>query len=333
MIDQAQIDLFHELCGRAEEIVLTTHINPDGDAIGSQYALAGFLGLSGKRMRIINQDPTPEILRFIADPELPEEPFDEAIHTEVLRRADLIILVDNSAPDRLGRMEDLMRELAERTLCIDHHPTRDAKWAHNIVDVESCATTAMIYELTRQTGWKPDPRIAEALYVGLATDTGFFRFNSTTANAHAIAAKLLELGVDSAKLYCAIHERNSAAFTRLLGHALAGLRLDGDGAIASVTITREMLEMTQADNEDHAEITTPMLALDGVRVAALYRELPDGRIKVSLRSKGMLDVHRLATEFGGGGHRNASGIIMSGTLDQTVEIVTQRCATLLQAGD
>jgi phosphoesterase RecJ-like protein len=93
-----------------------------------------------------------------------------------------------------------------------------------------------------------------------------------------------------------------------------------------------MLETTQADKEDHAEITTPMLALDGVRVAALYRELPDGRIKVSLRSKGMLDVHRLATEFGGGGHRNASGIIMSGELDKVVEIVTQRCANLLNAG-
>jgi len=320
---------FRELVERAASIVLTTHINPDGDAIGSQYALASFLRAMGKRPRIINQDPTPEVLRFVEDTELPVEIYAEESHDAVLHEADLVILVDNSAPDRLGRMERVMREVAPRTLCIDHHPTRGAGWGHNIVDVASCATTAIIHELVAELGWRPDPQAAEALYVGLATDTGFFRVESTNARSHAIAAELLELGARPARVYREIHERNSPAFTRLLGHALAGLRMEAGGAIASVTITRELIERSGAQHEDPAEITTPMLSLDGVRVAALYRELPDGKIKVSLRSKGDLDVHKLATEFGGGGHRNASGIVVEGRIEQIVETVTRRLAALL----
>ena len=331
MIGAEQIGLFHDLCDRADSIVLTTHINPDGDALGSEYSLVSFLRDRGKSPRVINRDATPENLRFLEIPGLPAETYDAALHDAVLREADLVILVDNSAPDRLGEMDPESRSSGWRPLCVDHHPTRAAGWGHNIADVKSSATTAMIYELTRERGWRPDLRAAEAIYVGLATDTGFFRFNSTSARAHAIAAELMELGVEPASIYREIHERNSVALTRLLGRALSGLRIDAGGAIASVTITREMLLETQAENEDHAEITTPMLALDGVRVAALYRELPDGRIKVSLRSKGDLNVHRLAIEFGGGGHRNASGIVMEGELEEVVRTVTQRSVAMLEA--
>ena len=333
MITAEQVERFRRLCGEAREIVITTHINPDGDAIGSECALAAFIRSTGRRPRVINRDPTPGFLRHLEEPETAAETYRPEAHDALLRAADLVILVDNSAPDRLGEMEPLLREVAGKTFCIDHHPTRGAGWAHHIVDEGSCATTAIIYELTRESGWRPDARAAEALYVGLVTDTGFFRFNSTNAVAHTIAADLLGLGVDPARVYKRIHERNTVAFTRLLGHALAGLRMDADGAIASVTIPRSLLEELGATGEDPAEITTPLLAMEGVQVAALYRELADGRIKVSLRSKGRLDVHRLAGEFGGGGHRNASGIVMDGSLDRVVETVSRRCAALLASAE
>ncbi len=222
-----------------------------------------------------------------------------------------------------------MRSVARQTLCIDHHPMRDAPWGVNLVDVGYCATTAMIYDLTQACGWRPDLVAAWGIYVGLVTDTGFFRFNSTNARTHEIAAELLKLGVEPARAYEAIHERNPVAYVRLMGHALAGLRLDAQGAVASVKITRETVESLHAEDVDPTEITTPLLAMDGVKVAILFRELEDGRIKVSLRSKGSLDVHRLAIEFGGGGHRNASGIVMSGGLDEAIEIVAGRAAALL----
>ncbi|HXV77526.1 MAG TPA: bifunctional oligoribonuclease/PAP phosphatase NrnA, partial [Candidatus Polarisedimenticolaceae bacterium] len=313
--------------------VLVTHINPDGDAVGSEWALASYLLDQGKRVRIVNQDRAPESMRFVGFDRVPIEIYDAATHDSLIASAGRILLVDNSAPDRLGRMERVMRASAARTLCIDHHPTRDAPWADSIVDVHYCATTAMIYDLARGVGWAPDEVAALAIYVGIATDTGFFRFNSTNPRAHRIAAELIDLGVDPARVYREIYERNSVSYVRLLGHALTDLRMDAGGAIASVRIARELIERLDAEEVDVTEITTSLLALDGVRVAVLYRELADGRVKVSLRSKGTLDVHRLAIEFGGGGHRNASGIVMDGGLDRSMRIVTGRVAAMVAATD
>ena len=331
MISSASHDLFRRRCGDARRFVLTTHLNPDGDAIGSVVSLALFLQSLGKELRIVNHDRAPDNLAFIEVPEFPVEAYDPGRHDACLEAADRLILVDNSAPDRLGRMESPLARLADRTLCIDHHPARDAPWADNIVDVESCATAIMIYELTRACGWQPDRRAAEAIYVGLATDTGFFRFNSTNVRCHEVAAELLATGIGPARAYGEIYERNSVAFTRLLGHALTGLRTAADGAIVAVKIERTLLQDLQAEDEDTSEITTALLAIDGVRVALLFRELSEGRVKVSLRSKGELDVHSLATEYGGGGHRNASGIVMPGELDRVTDTVIERAATLLAA--
>ncbi len=330
MIARQAIECFWRVCDSAEAFVVVTHINPDGDAIGSEYSLARFLAGCGKRVRIVNQDPSPDYLEFIRIAETPVELYEPARHDETLRGAGQVVLVDNSAPDRLGRMEPIMRAVAERTLCIDHHPTRNAPWADNIVDVDYCATTAMIYDLTRDRGWRPDLPAAWAIYVGLVTDTGFFRFNSTNARAHQIAAELLQLGVDPARAFAEIHERNPVAYVRLLGAALAEVRLDARGAVASVRITRDMIRVAQAEDVDPTEILTSLLAMHGVKVAILFRELGDGRIKVSLRSKGSLDVHRLATEFGGGGHRNASGIVMAGEIDDAIGVVTSRASAMLE---
>ncbi len=328
-MQDADHKLFREVVEAASTFVLTTHINPDGDALGSQLGLAKFLRSLGKQVRLINDDPTPSVLSFLEDPDVPTEVYSHAVHDPVLKEVDRIVLVDNSAPDRLGSLEHPMLGFAEKVLCIDHHPSRNSPWADQIVDERSCATAVMVYDLIRADGWVPDPISAEAIYVGLATDTGFFRFNSTNAKAHEVAAELVKLGVRPARSYEEIYERNSEAFTRLLGHTLAGLKMFADGAIAVVRIDREMLEELSAEDVDTSEINTALLAMDGLSVALLFRELPDGKVKVSLRSKGKIDVHLLASEFGGGGHRNASGIVMDGALDLVVRTVTDRTAALL----
>ena len=331
MIGAEAHELFRDLIDRHDSWVLTTHINPDGDAIGSQYAMARFLRSRSKQVRIINNDPTPDVLRFIVDESVPLDVYDAKIHDSIFRDVDAVLLLDNSAPDRLGRMEPVMRSAAERTLCIDHHPTRNAPWAHNILDVRACATAVLVYELTRHMGWEPDEEAARSIYVGLATDTGFFRFNSMNPRAHEVAADLMRRGVRSARIFGAVYERNPWEYVRLLGHALAGLRSDGNGAVASVRITRQMVQDLGAEDVDTSEINTVLLAIDGVRVVLLFRELSGDRVKVSLRSKGSLDVHRLAAEFGGGGHRNASGIVTPGTLDEISEAVITRAVALSAA--
>ena len=332
MIGAAEIDRFRRVVDGARTLVLVSHVHPDGDAIGSELGLARFLVARGKSVRIVNQDPAPEMLDFLERDGLEPEAYDPAVHDPILASVDRIVLVDNSAPDRLGRMERVMLASALRTLCIDHHPTRGAPWADNIVDEDASSTTAVIYELFEGCGYEPPRAAALALYVGLATDTGFFRFNSTSARAHEIAASLLRLGVDPASTFQRLHERNGEAYLRLLGHALTRLRVDGRGCIASVAIPRALLASLGADAVDPTDILNVLLTLDGVRVAALFRELGDGRVKVSLRSKGALDVHRLASEFGGGGHRNASGIVLTAELDPAVGLVVGRTEALLAAG-
>jgi bifunctional oligoribonuclease and PAP phosphatase NrnA len=329
MISRGQHEQFQTLVDGADRFVLTTHLNPDGDAIGSQVGLALFLKSRGKEVRIVNQDPVPLNLQYAVTPELAVEPYDPERHDPVFQAAERVLLLDNSAPDRLGAVEGIVRAHAPKTFCIDHHPTRGTPWAGMILVEDACATAAMVYELVREAGWELTREAAEALYLGLATDTGYFRFNSTQARAHEIAAELLNAGADPSRCYREVYERNSAAYTRLLGRILSGLRLDAGGALASTRITWDEVAACCAEAEDTSEMTTPLLALDGVQVVLLFRELQDRRIKVSLRSKGLVDVHRLALEFGGGGHRNASGIVLDGRLDEVSDRITSRAAEIL----
>ncbi len=321
---------FGRFVGAHPRFVIVTHVHPDGDALGSQVGLARYLGEAGREVVVVSHDPVPRALSMIDLAGLDFRVFHPASDEPLIRDAAALVLLDNSAPDRLGRLERPMLAAAARTLCIDHHPTRGTPWAENILDVGSCATAAMVYELARERGWRPAPNAAEALFVGLATDTGFFRFNSTSPDALRVAAELLEAGAEPARCYRHIHERNSPEYTRLLGAALAGLDLDAGGAIASVRIPLAMSERHGGRDIDTSEMTTPLLAIEGVRIAALFRELPGGRVKVSLRSKGTLDVHGLASEFGGGGHRNASGIVTEGPLEEVVRTVLARATALVQ---
>jgi len=332
MITSKDHAAFRALVGRARLYVLVTHVNPDGDAIGSQVGLGRYLKSLGFEVRIVNQDETPRELRFLEFDDPFAEAYDPARHDGLLDAADAIVLVDNSAPDRLGRMEAPTRARAAKTFCIDHHPARSTPWAGNVIDTSASATAVIVYELLRAEGGTPDRAAADALYAGLATDTGFFRFNSTSPRAFRIAAELLEAGADPTRCYREVYERNAPAYMRLLGSALAGLSLGGDGAVASVGITLAMIAACGAADVDTSEFTTPLLAVDGVRVAILFRELPGDKVKVSLRSKGELDVSRMAAEFGGGGHRNASGIVMPGRFEDVVGDVTARAVALAADG-
>lgn len=328
MIEAADHRAFAELVERARVYVLVTHVNPDGDAIGSQVGLGRYLTSLGHEVRIVNQDATPPELRYLEFDGPNAEPFDPSRHEGILDAADAIVLVDNSAPDRLGRLEAPARARSAKTFCIDHHPTRTTPWAGNVIDTSASATAMIVYELMRERGASPDRPAAEALYAGLATDTGFFRFNSTTPRALRAAADLLDAGADPTRCYREVYERNSPAYTRLLGRALAGLTLSDDGRVGSIGVTLEMIDACGAAGVDTSEITTPVLAVEGVVVAVLFRELPGGKVKVSLRSKGALDVQQLAAEFGGGGHRNASGIVLPGSFDEIRTKIAARAAAL-----
>ena len=332
MITPAQHGAFADVVASGRVFVLVTHVNPDGDAIGSEVGLGRFLVSRGKEVRVVNQDPTPVTLRWLEFDGPAAEAYDPARHDGLLDASDTIVLLDNSAPDRLGRMEPPALARKAKTFCIDHHPTRATPWAGNVIDTSACATAALVYELLRESGFVHDRATADALYAGLATDTGFFRFNSTSSRAFRIAAELLEAGADATRSFQEVYERNSPAYTRLLGRALSGLRLEAGGALGIVGVTRRVVEECGAEGVDTSEVTTPVLGVEGVQIALFFRELPGGKVKVSLRSKGELDVQNLASEFGGGGHRNASGIVMTGSYDEVVARISGRAAELARYG-
>ena len=329
LLDASQHQMFRDAVAAHDSFVVTTHMNPDGDALGSQIAVTLYLRSLGKQVTMLNGDPTPPLLEFIEPEEGRVEIFDEARHTTLLAEVDALILVDNSAPDRFGRMESAIVAHADKTLCIDHHPTRQAPWRQNILQTEASATAAMVWELLRGAEWEPNLTACTAMFVGLATDTGFFRFNSTNAQAHRIAAEMIDRGVHPASIFRRIYERNSVAYTRLLGRTLDTLQLDAEGKIASAQIPRSTTVELGAEEIDTGEITSVLLSLDGIEIVLLFRELEAGRVKVSLRSKGRLDVHGLAFEFGGGGHRNASGIVMEAPLEEAVRRVLDRAREML----
>jgi phosphoesterase RecJ-like protein len=223
---------------------------------------------------------------------------------------DAIFVLDNSAPERLGRLRETIESSPAPKVCIDHHPDPDPLWQVRLIRETACATGEVVYDLIRGMGGEVTPEMATALYTAVVTDTGHFRFSNTTAATHRLAGKLMEHGVAADRIYQELFEQTSPSFARLLGASLASLEIVAGGAMGVFRITRELVRRCRAEGEDTSEIINEVLGIAGIRLAVLLKELPDGRTKVSFRSKGAIDVNHLARRFGGGGHRNASGAVL-----------------------
>jgi phosphoesterase RecJ-like protein len=317
------------LLDSARTAVLATHVTPDGDGIGAEICLHSYLTARGITTRIFNTEPTPLRYRFL-DEKGAVEVFEAQHHDAFLRQADLFFMLDNSAPSRLGPLEEATRASRATTICIDHHNLVDPFWKVNLVDSQASATGEMVYRIVQALGGRPDFTAAQAAYVSLVTDTGYFRFGKTAPRSHRLAADLLAAGVSPPRVYEEVYERGSAALVRLGGLALSGLRLEEDGRLAWISMTHEEVVRCGAEGEDTSDIVNELLTIDRVRVAILFKELEASRVKLSFRSKGALDVNQVAQSFGGGGHTNASGAVIAGRLADLVPRVLDPCRALLR---
>jgi phosphoesterase RecJ-like protein len=313
---------------RSKRTLLTTHQNSDGDGLGSEVALAAYLRGRGKDVLILNPDEVPERYRFL-DPSGEIRSYDEADGPGLVRGCDLIITLDNSSLHRLGKMEQSVRDASAVTLCVDHHSTTDPFWGINLIDESACATGEMVHDLIKALGGTLDTASAVALYTAMVTDTGNFRFSKTSPRSHRIAAELLAKGVDPARVYELVYEQQPEGFVRLIGVALSAFRLEAGGRLGWIALSRRDMIECHAEQADTSEIVNHLFAIRGVRVCLLFKELPDGKVKVSLRSKGSIDVHQVATSYGGGGHQNASGAVVDGPLDAAVPRVVRDATALL----
>lgn len=298
-------DLITALHG-CSTILISVHKNPDGDALGSQLALMLALEKLGKTVVAHNLDPVPEIYRFL--------PSWERIRTGVRieGRFDAAVVLD-ADPPRTGLFNNGCP--ADVTINIDHHVTNSLSWALTWLDPEAAATGEMVYALIRELNVPIDPDIALCLYTSIFTDTGSFRYSNTSARSMRIAAAMIEAGADPWLVTENVYESFAYRRLKLLGSVLEDMELSPDGKVAWVAITGELFEKYSATAEDTDNFINFVRSTKGVEVAVLLRQTGERQFKVSLRSKGRVDLSELARSLGGGGHRNAAGALLDGTLE------------------
>ncbi len=291
------------------KVVLSTHLNADGDGAGSQAAAVHWLTRRGLDPTIVNPTPFPDMFRFLlADDTGAWTPADSE-GERAMREADVFLVLDTAEPSRLGAV--IGRTGGRKLLVIDHHPATSSSIGDVVVcDPAACATGELVFDLIRLAGNEVTLPEADALYVAIATDTGSFRYANTSARTHEISADLLRAGVDPEAMYMRIYARYTPAGLDLVRRALERLRVADDLPIAWISLRQADLAQTGATKEDLEGIVEYARRIRGVRVAILFRELHDGRTKISLRSTGDADVAAIAREFGGGGHVKASGAVV-----------------------
>ncbi|MCG9126705.1 bifunctional oligoribonuclease/PAP phosphatase NrnA [Candidatus Poribacteria bacterium] len=300
------MDSFHSVLTLFEQnqsFAISTHVNPDGDAIGSELALFSVLKKLGKNVRIFNTDLVPKKYQF-----LPKWEAIENAEASVNFSPEILLVVDASSHERIGPFLKKCLIPTHATVNIDHHTTAEEFGDYNIIIPTASSTAEIIYKLFESADIEIDEACAVCLYTGLMFDTGCFRYSNSDSETHRIAANLIECGNFAPdEIYRYVYEHVSLEKIRLLGQTLNTLELTPDGKIAWVLITQAMFNETKTTFDDVEGFVNQIQAIENVEVAICVCELPDGNSKISLRSEGSVDVAELAAEFNGGGHQRASG--------------------------
>jgi phosphoesterase RecJ-like protein len=322
----SSLDAVLPLLRKHARFVLTTHVNPDGDGLGSEVALALALRLCGKTADILNHSPTPAVYDFL-DPERQIRTYDSSRDASLLASADVILILDTNHPDRLRSMQNDVLASPAVKICIDHHLEPAPFADHYIIDDDATSTGEIVYHLLNALlGGRLPPAVAEALYTAIMTDTGSFRYPRVDAETHETIAHLLRCGADPVRIYSLVYERWTNGRIHLLGEMLAHIKLASGGKIAHVAVSRRMLEKTRTTEEDTDNFTSYLMSIEGVLAGILFLELPRG-VKISFRSRGDIPINELAKEFGGNGHKNAAGArLEDATLPDTEHTVIHAAA-------
>ena len=323
--------LLANLIARHERFVVTAHVRPDGDALGSEVGVAGLLRGLGKDVRIVNASPTPPRYDFLKPGGRGFEQYRVNVQDADLNDREALIVLDLSSWSQLGEMADFVRGFQGPRLVIDHHVSEDDLGAAVLKDTTAEATGTLVLRGYESLGLSPDPDSATGLLTAIAMDTGWFRHPSTKPSTLRDGATLMENGARVDLIYRALFERNTIGRLKLTGLALDRLETSDDGRVAYTSVTREDFERTGAIPPETEDLIDQAVALRGVEVGLLFIEQPKGGIKLSLRSRSDLDVAKLAARFGGGGHRAAAGANLPDPLDEQVPLVLEAVRSALAA--
>ena len=303
--------------------LILTHARADGDALGSVLALRSVLRGLGSSPLCLLFDPVPPPYAFLTEG-VPLPVFGQDLGQDDLGDVDGVVILDTCAYAQLTPLADWLRSTSAPIIAVDHHVTRDVPGDAHLIDSTAAAAALIVYDWVRAMDWPLKPAALEALFVGIATDTGWFAFGNADARVLESAAALVREGVRPHDLYIRLYQMERAAKVRLLGAALETLELLDDGRVASMHLTRAAFERCAGGPSDTEGIINEPLRIGSVDVSVLFVESDAGLIRTSFRSKRDADVAAIAASFGGGGHVNAAGARIPGALPEVRQRVLDR---------
>jgi phosphoesterase RecJ-like protein len=309
---------FVDLVRRHQRFVLTTHVRPDPDGLGSMLGLAEALEGLGKQVHMVIASTWPPRYSFL-DPQRRIQRY--TAPGQLYDDAEVLAVLDTGTWNQLGDFGPYLRSSRAAKVVIDHHLSQDDLGALRLLDTTAEATGRLIVEAIHALGAPLTEKAANFLFAALATDTGWFRHSNTTSATFALAEELTRAGAKPTYLYDQIYEQNTVARLNLRGLTLSRLRVIEDGKIAYTEVHRADYDATGAIPQDTEDMISDVRSIAGIEVALFFMEQPAGGVKVSFRSRGRLDVARLAERFGGGGHRLASGATLSTSLAEAQQRV------------
>lgn len=297
---------FVELIRGAERILLTTHVRPDCDAVGSELAMAAILEHLGKEVRIVNPFEIPANLKFI-DPQGKLSRLGGGVPMEWIESIDLLLVIDTTAWAQLGQMAELIRSTKAAVAVLDHHVSGDDLGAELFKETAAEATGRLVVEAADRLGVELTAQIARPLFAAVATDTGWFRFLSTSGDTYRLAARLADAGAVPHEIYRQLYENDTLGRLKLIGRVMARAQTELDGRLIHTWIEWEDFQAAGAAPPDSEDIINMTLSVAGTEFAVILVEQETGGFKVSFRSRYRVDCSRLAEQFGGGGHMQAAG--------------------------
>jgi phosphoesterase RecJ-like protein len=314
-----------------QKFVVTTHVRPDGDALGSSLGMVGLLRQKGKDVRAVNTSKTPPRYDYLDPTGTLFEHFGTTVQPADLTDREVLIILDLSSWGQLGEMADWVRAFPGKRLVIDHHVSQDDLGATFLKDTTAEATGTLVTRAARALNVPITPEMATGLFTAIAMDTGWFHHPNTTPQTLRTVAELVEEGAKIDEIYRLLSERNTLGRLKMMGETLCSLKTDFDGRISYATVTRADFERTGAIPPDTEDLVDFTVSIRGVDVGLFFIEQPRGGIKLSIRSRNGLDCAKLAGQFGGGGHKAAAGASLPDPLNETVERVLKAVREALSA--
>jgi phosphoesterase RecJ-like protein len=324
MVNSDKFQKTVDLINQSSSILLTTHTKPDGDACGCLAALANVLVALGKKPQLLLLSPMPQWYEFLFAEKIPVLGRDiniQQLTNGALGGFDLILIIDTNSLSQLPQFDQYLKKSNTSILIIDHHKTSDGLGDVELLDTTAAATGLIIFDFLKYAGWPITEKIAQALFVAIATDTGWFQFSNTDSRVFRSCAELIEAGANATECYHKLFQNFSPQRLKLITAMLNTLELHLDGRFATQYLLQRDFEQTGATYEDTENLINECQRISSVEVAALLVELKDGRIKCSLRSSGGIDVCKIVEKFGGGGHKQAAGAYLPGPLENAKQLI------------